>query len=175
MEEKWKTIKEYEGLYEVSNLGRVRSLKRATTSGKILKPHPNRCGYLQVTLCKDNIKKTRRIHRLVASAFVDNNDPINNVINHKNEDKRDNRAENLEWCTVKYNTNYNGMNYRRMASRRVPIIAKKNCEVLRFESVTKAAEILGVSHTNISSCLHGRHGHKTIKGYRFEYDNAPKD
>jgi hypothetical protein len=95
MAEKWKAIKGYEGLYEVSDLGRVRSLKRATTSGKVLKGVPDKDGYIYVSLSKNNIKRRYSVHRLVAAAFIQNDNPQKTVINHRNEDKQDNRAENL--------------------------------------------------------------------------------
>lgn len=166
--EEWKPIAGYEGLYEVSNLGRVRSLKRNNTLGKTLKPLTDRDGYYQITLSKNNVRVTKKVHRLVAIAFIEN--PNNYpVINHKDENKQNNCVENLEWCTVKYNTNYNGMAHRRMIHRRKPLVAIKGEEILKFESVFDASQKLGVSHSNISNCLHGKKGHKTLKGYTFEF------
>lgn len=175
MKEEWKPIKDYEGLYEVSNYGNVRSLKRNTAHERILKPMFNKDGYMQVCLCKNNHRKTYRIHRLVAVAFVDGYSESNCVVNHKNEIKTDNRSSNLEWCDVLYNTNYRNMNFRRMQHRRVPIIAIKDDEILHFNGIVEASKILKVSHSNISSCLHGRYGHKSIKGYRFKYDKEQKN
>jgi hypothetical protein len=112
----WKPVNDYEGLYEVSNLGRIRSLDRveiiatrwgSTTErfhkGKILKPQlDGRGNYLHVTLGRNN---TKQVHRLVADAFIPN---INNYpqINHKDEDKTNNCVDNLEWCTAQYNNTY---------------------------------------------------------------------
>ena len=99
----WKDIKNYEGLYEVSNYGNVRSLK----FGKIryLKPANNGNGYNDVILCKNGQKKHFKVHRLVANAFIEN--PNNYPqINHKDEDKTNNKVENLEWCDNQYNTRY---------------------------------------------------------------------
>lgn len=108
----WKSISGYEQLYEVSNFGKVRSIDRivdgrnGVVSGKILSFSNNGTGYKQVCLCKDNVKSTKYVHRLVAEAFVPN--PNNYTdINHKNEKRDDNMASNLEWCTKKYNQNYN--------------------------------------------------------------------
>jgi len=100
MEEVWKYIFDYPN-YQVSNLGRIRSLK----TYKILKLKKNKDGYLVVCLCKYSKKHTIFVHRLVAKAFVPN---YNNytVINHKDEDKTNNIYTNLEWCTQKYNVNY---------------------------------------------------------------------
>jgi len=96
MIEEWKDIPGYEGLYEVSNLGRVRR------NGKILKPSKNRYGYFQLVLSKDGTKRTFTIHRLVAYAFINNPDNLP-CINHKDEDKTNNAVNNLEWCDSRYN------------------------------------------------------------------------
>ena len=96
--ENWASIEGYEGLYEVSDSGRVRSLKRATTSGKVLSQHSGTGGYLSVCLCKNNHKRSFVIHRLVARAFVDNPE-LKPEVNHINGVRTDNRAENLEWVT----------------------------------------------------------------------------
>ena len=99
MKEIWKEIKDYEGLYQVSNLGRVKS------STKILKNRLSKRGYYIVTLYKNGKSTTKWVHRLVAEAFIPNPDNLPQV-NHKDEDKLNNRVDNLEWCTAKYNCNY---------------------------------------------------------------------
>lgn len=115
MEEQWKDIKGHEGLYEVSNFGNVRSLDRVIRAkhngtmlrkGRILTPfYEEKKGYYQVSLSKDGKNKKHRVHRLVASAFLDN--PHNYTdVNHKDEVKTNNNVDNLEWCTRKYNNNY---------------------------------------------------------------------
>lgn len=106
MEEEWRDIKGYEGYYQVSNMGRVKSLDRyvKTNKGgktllksKIMKPM-ERKGYMRVSLTKNNFDKTYSIHRLVGIAFIPN--PDNKPqINHINGNRSDNRVENLEWCT----------------------------------------------------------------------------
>lgn len=169
IKEEWKPITGYEGFYEVSNLGNVRSVKRNTTKGKLLKGNPDKDGYLKVCLSKHNIRTTKPIHRLVATEFVERKEETDIVVNHKNENKQDNRSENLEWCDVKYNTNYNGSAYRRMEYKRKRIVATKGETKIEFVSVVAAAEYLGVNHSNISSCLTKKYGHKTVKGFSFDY------
>ena len=110
MIEEWRPIEGYEGLYEVSSYGRVRSVDRYVRcsygsyrlhKGKVLSPGIRPDGYLVVSLKY----KMFRVHRLVAQAFIPNPDNLPQI-NHKDEDKSNNRVENLEWCTAKYNNNY---------------------------------------------------------------------
>lgn len=109
----WKDIPEYEGQYQVSNFGRVKSLERKGTYNRIMKPHKCKNGYLYVCLSKDNKYKTFLLHRLVALAFIPNNNPTKKTqINHKDENKENNKVENLEWVTPKENTNYGTRNER---------------------------------------------------------------
>lgn len=109
MKEEWKDIKGYEGLYKISNLGRVKSLPkhagRSYRKERILKNSIDKDGYIKVTLCKNNKTSFLSIHRLLAIAFIPN---PNNFpqINHKDENKQNNNLNNLEWCTCKYNINY---------------------------------------------------------------------
>lgn len=118
MEEIWKDIPDYEGLYQASNLGRVRSLGQTQTrsngraicevhiKGKILKPSLDGTKrYYGVSLCKNKKIKRHMVHRLIAKTFLDN--PNNYIdVNHKDENKQNNRLENLEWCTHSYNVSY---------------------------------------------------------------------
>lgn len=111
--EVWKQIKGYEGLYEVSNMGRIRSVGRsvpvrggfAYRNARIRKPNKKRNGYYGLLLSRNHKNNNFLVHRLVAEAFVPNPNGLPQI-NHKNEDKSDNRADNLEWCTEKYNSNY---------------------------------------------------------------------
>ena len=107
--EEWRPIKGYEGLYEVSNLGRVKSLERYDTLGRkkkerILRGRCNKHGYLSVNLYKNGIEKDFFIHRLVAEAFIPNSNNLPEV-DHINTIKDDNRVENLRWATIKENRN----------------------------------------------------------------------
>lgn len=104
--EEWKDIKNYKGLYQVSNKGRIRN-----TKGEILAYDTTPNGYCRVHLCKKGKAKWHTIHRLVAKAFIPNPDNLPQV-NHKDEDKVNNNVENLEWCDNKYNTKYGTRNKR---------------------------------------------------------------
>lgn len=106
-QERWKPIFGYDGMYEVSDLGRVRSLKFGKT--RVLSEQKHTDGYLLVALCKDGKRKNFFVHRLVASAFVENDNLFNTEINHINERKSDNRVSNIEWCDRSYNVSYNGL------------------------------------------------------------------
>ena len=112
----WKDVKGYEGKYMVSNLGRFKSLNyRRTGKEKILEGYPDKDGYLFVQLWKDGKGKNCRINRLVAQAFLENPQNLPEV-NHKDEDKTNNRVENLEWCTTQYNIKY-GTGIKRRAEK----------------------------------------------------------
>lgn len=104
MEETWKNIKEYEGLYQVSNLGRVKSFA-VYKQGKILRPIRTHKGYLTVVLSKDKKEKRKRIHRLVAEEFIPN-PKHKEQVNHINGNKTDNRINNLEWVTCQENVKH---------------------------------------------------------------------
>ena len=102
MTEIWKNIEGYEGKYQVSNFGQVKSM---IGQEKVLHPKKHRTGHLQIGLHKDKKRKTMYIHRLVAQAFIPNPDNLP-CVNHKDENPNNNNVDNLEWCTQKYNCNY---------------------------------------------------------------------
>ena len=114
----WKPVKEFEDLYEVSNIGRVRSLRR----NKILST-PNRIagrGYPFLYLYRNGKRDSQMVHRLVAKAFIPNPNNYDEV-NHKDEDATNNVVTNLEWCTHSYNMNYGTRNYRAGKANARPI------------------------------------------------------
>ena len=115
LNEIWKPIEGYEGLYEVSNLGRVKSLKRLHTKERILSQFLNHRGYARVNLWKENKSRKYSVHRLVAEAFIPNPDSKPQV-NHIDENKTNNSVENLEWCTQLENHNHGTVNERISAS-----------------------------------------------------------
>ena len=108
--EKWKDIFGYDGMYQVSDFGRVRSLKYGKT--RVMRTYKNNNGYLLVNLYKNGKRKHLSVHRLVASAFIENDNLFNTEVNHINEDKTDNREVNLEWCDRRYNSTYNNIRRR---------------------------------------------------------------
>nr|DAY86026.1 MAG TPA: homing endonuclease [Caudoviricetes sp.] len=167
----WKDIEDYKGLYQVSNLGRVRSLERVDSNGhpvkeRVLASFPNRNGYLKVNLYRDRHIKQVSIHCLVAAAFLDNPDNLPEV-NHIDEDKGNNLVENLEWCTALYNTNYGTRTERAAKANERPIYAVSGSgHRYFFESARKAAELLGLDRSAVSKCLRGKR--KYHGGFSFE-------
>lgn len=177
-EERWLPVVGYEGFYEVSSLGRVKSLNyNKTGKEKIMKQVKNRNGYLQVGLCKNGKMILKSVHRLVAVAFIPNPNNYPQV-NHINENKEDNRVDNLEWCTRKYNTNYGTRNER--ISSKLTNHEKKSKPVLCVEtgvvyiSAHEAERQTGVYHPNIIACCKGKY--KTTGGYHWQYEDLlPQD
>ena len=117
--ERWKDIDGYDGAYQVSDLGRVRSSKSG--EWRVMKAMKNNKGYLFVNLYKDGNIKHFLVHRLVAQAFIPNDDESKTQINHKNEIKTENRVSNIEWCSAKYNMTYNDLHHRRKQPKRSKI------------------------------------------------------
>ena len=175
MKEEYRDIKGFEGLYQVSNLGNVKSLNyRRTGKEEILKAGDNGDGYLQVVLCKGGKDKTCTVHRLVAEAFLENTNNLPEV-NHKDEDKTNNNVQNLEWCSSKYNCNH-GTRNRRVAeantnnpksSIAVICISKISGLITEFPSTAEAERITGIDHSNIAKCCNGKR--KSCGGYYWMY------
>lgn len=148
----------------MSNLGRV---KRVAT-GRILKSGKNTYGYLQVNLCKNNIRCKKLIHRLVAQAFIPN--PENKPqVNHINEIKTNNMVSNLEWMTAKENSNHGTRNERTSKKRSIPILAIniKTGESKDFYGGNECARQLGLHQQHISAVLKGKR--RQTGGYTFKY------
>ena len=155
-----KDIKNYEGLYAVTEDGRVWSYKRQ----KFLKLGHHHSGYLNVRLYKNGIGKTYSVHTCVAEAYIPNPDNLP-CVNHRDENKQNNSVDNLEWCTVKYNTNYGTSIQRSHEKLKKAIYCRELDEI--FSSAGDAAEQLGLKRPNIWCALSGRS--KTAGGYHFEY------
>ena len=153
--EVWKDIEGYEGLYKISDKGRVKSIGYGKE--RILKPANNGRGYLLVDLCKNNEKKHFLVHRIVAQAFIPNPNNLPEV-NHRDENKENNRVENLEFCDRKYNCNY-GTTKQRMIKKLSKTVLQysKDGEFIKEWKSTKDIERnLGYSHSFISACCRGK-------------------
>lgn len=151
-----KDIKNYEGLYGITSCGKVWSYKRQ----KFLQGCPDKDGYLLVGLYKDGIRKTFKIHRLVAEAYIPN--PEGKLtVNHKDEIKTHNYINNLEWATSAENNNYGTRTKR--ASKAVYCIELDRV----FESQSQAARELGLSVNALNKCVKGKS--KTSGGFHWRY------
>lgn len=192
MKEVFKDIAGYEGLYQVSNLGRVKSLPRKRTINKerILKPKLNKNGYLEVALCKNSQYKMWRVHKLVANAFISN--PENkSQINHINGRKEDNRAENLEYCTASENIKHawdKGLicmsleqkNRLGRLNKNKPALNRKKVNqydlqgnfIKEWDCILNIEKNLNIKVQNICACCSGKKYHKTAGGYIWKYKDA---
>lgn len=180
MEEIWKDIPNYEGFYQISNLGRVKSLdlfvntrnnNKRKRKGKILKQHNNGHGYLYVVLSKNNKQKRFYVHRLVANVFILNHNNLPEV-NHKDENSLNNNVFNLEWCTSKYNANY-GKRNEKMKNTKIKLYGKKvarygnNNSMIDKMYMSEAISFDGVYYANLRKCCLGLQ--KTAGGFRWRY------
>lgn len=192
-QEIWKPVVGYEGWYEVSSLGRVRSVSHTLDcagrfkvfhKGKILKQQANiRWGYLTVYLSKNGIRKRVRVNRLVAMAFLPNPQGLP-MVNHKDENRQNNRVDNLEWCDHIYNCNYGNAKQKRLES------ARKNKNYLRrpkrisqyslsgeyiatYETSNEAAKAIGHPNSggNLRACARGERLYKTACGFVWKYED----
>lgn len=185
MKEVWKDVGEckgyedFAGLYEVSNMGRVRSLdrwvrckgnKKRLAKGKVLTPRVGIQGYAYVILSGNQHRKTAKSHRLVALAFLPNPDNLP-VVNHKDENKLNNKVSNLEWCTVAYNMRYGTRTKRSAVSHKKPVIQydKQGNLLNTFKGLIDAGKQFSSINAkdNIRACCSGHT--KTAYGYVWKY------
>ena len=182
--EVWKDIVGYEGLYQVSNLGRVKSLKRKVYAGRnrmrwqyeriLSNNKTNGNGYIVVSLNKESKSKNKYVHRLVAEAFLEN--PNNyKYINHKDQNTFNNNVNNLEFCTAQYNSTYHDAHIKRGLKHRNNLANSKKVYQLdeneniikEFPSMAEANRQLGTNHTSIYACINGKQKHAF--GYKWKY------
>ena len=173
MTEIWKTIEKYENTYEVSNVGRVRNMK----TGKYITPKHNNRGYVQIRLSRNGKVEHWLLHRLVAVTFIKNPDGLPQV-NHKDENKDNNSAENLEWCTNLYNRHYGSGYARSVAKHDYGNLAEQNRKLIEqydrqgkllnvWKGLRSAEIATGVEESNIRRCCYGRG--KSAGGYVWKY------
>lgn len=180
----WRPVVGYEGLYEVSNFGRVKSLARETNNqyckeDRILKLKSSKTGYLSVGLKSPGEKqKLYLVHRLVAEVFIPN--PYNlPQVNHKDEDKTNNCICNLEWCDAKYNNSYGNhpktyeqtifKHNRPDKSKPVLQYDLEGNLIAKFPSTAEAQRCTGIRHQQINGCCRGEYGYKTAGGFIWKY------
>ena len=176
MQEVWKDITGYEGYYQVSNLGSVRSVDRMVkgkkeslrfVKGRILQPNLSE-GYLMVGLCKSGRQSTIRVHRLAAEAFIPN--PENKrTVNHIDENKLNNTITNLEWTTDRENCNHGNRTVKSSIGRYKPVeqLSLDGCPIKVYEGIKLASENTGISQSKIVDVLKGRR--TQTKGYKWRY------
>ena len=166
MIEVFRDIPGYEGLYQVSNLGNVKSLgngdnKNNVGKERMLKLQKDKDGYLTVFLSIHNYKRLHKVHRLVALAFLPN--PNNYPqINHKDKNKSNNNVDNLEWCTAQYNVDYS-------VSKPVNQYSLDGIYIATYKSIKEASRTTGTDQTGIVQCCKGKL--KTSGGFIWKYVN----
>ena len=162
----WKPVVGYESIYYVSNLGRIK-----TKNNKIRKLQLDKDGYPRLTLTKNGLIHTHHVHRIVAKAFCRNPFPDKyNQVNHKDENKLNNRADNLEWCDNMYNHAYGtcGKRAGEKTSIKVKATVIKTGEVEHYASINEASRQLHVRNCHISNAINGKR--KSAYGRTWEKD-----
>lgn len=184
-DEIWKDIPGFEGKYQASNLGRIRNLGYTKIGARnrlchkgftILKTKKTNCGYLQVSLYKDDAHFTKSVHRLVAQTFLPNPNNLPSI-NHKNEIKTDNRLDNLEWCDASYNAKYGTVIERviktrnesgcRCAEKPVEQRDLKGNLIATYKSINEAERNTDISHGSIVKVC--QNIFKQAGGYKWNY------
>ena len=191
MTEIWKSVNGYEGLYEVSNFGRVRSLDRTTRQynngtlstaryrGKLLKGRTDDNGYVRVHISKCGKSEALSVHRIVAMAFCEKPEGCD-IVNHLDNNPSNNSAENLEWTTYEGNMQWAARQGRMKGnldniqkaqeSRKVPVIAiSPDGEEMYFSSQINAAKQLGIQSEHIAAACRKEYGYKRVGGYEWIY------
>lgn len=184
--EEWKDVPGYLGYYQISNLGRVKSLNRTIVYSpskfypngrvrvlkeKILTPSVDKKGYEFVQLFINGNYRSKKIHRLVAEVFIPNPNNLEQV-NHKDENKKNNKVSNLEWCTLIYNINYGTGKYRKTLNKRIPVVQYDldGNMIREYESATAATKVLNIKQGSSRGILETRRGkHKYMFGYIWKF------
>lgn len=179
-QEEWRDIVGYEGLYQVSNKGRVKAVEKIDAAGKTRKERMLKAGMSQqgrprIELHKNKIGTTYFVHRLVAMAFIPN--PENKKeVNHINGIKDDNRVENLEWCTRSENMLHAERYGLHSMAKALEAHRKKVCQILNrsviaiYDSIADASAATGIDHRSISAAASGKNGQ--AGGYEWRYYNV---
>lgn len=179
----WKDIVGYEGLYQISNFGQIKSVDRYYKTGRggmvfrkgnYIKPKIDKYGYYTLGLYKDGKQKFTTIHRLVALHFISNDSNLPQV-NHIDENKLNNHVDNLEWCNAKYNSNYGNRN-KKISSKQKNSIAKSKpitqqtkdgVFIKHYPSIKEAARCLNIGYSEISKCCMNKL--KSAGGFMWKY------
>ena len=159
MNEVWKDIPGYEGLYQVSNFGNVKSFLIDKKNGSLRKLNTDKYGYHYIILYKNGISKTIKVHRLVAQAFIPNRDNLPEI-NHKDKNRKNNNSENLEWCTNLYNIQYS-------RAKEINQYDNNNNFIKRWNCIREASRKLKIDSGDITKCCNGKR--KTAGGYIWKY------